>query len=181
MVRQRLRWLSRGFSLPELLVVVAVIGITAALTIPLLVSYWHASTLTAGAQELQAVLNNARQMAIRQNTSVCIERSSNRVRYLIGVPKEIAHVGARSADIRAYQKARGDFALDDMEVSAADAAGLDGDLELAGSRRARLDAVNEEQVVFGAAGAMQASGLHAGRLHAHKPSGLGYSLYSFAA
>jgi Tfp pilus assembly protein FimT len=66
------------------LVVTAVIGITAALTLPLLVSYWHASTLTAGAQELQAVLNNARQMAIRQNTSVCIERSSNRVRYLIG-------------------------------------------------------------------------------------------------
>jgi Tfp pilus assembly protein FimT len=66
------------------MVVVAVIGIASAVMIPLLVTYWHASTLTAGAQELQALLNGARQMAIRQNTSVCVERSGTRVRYLIG-------------------------------------------------------------------------------------------------
>lgn len=85
MVRQRIRWLSgRGFSLAELMVVVAVIGVTAAIMAPLLVTYWNASTLTAGAQELQAVLNSARQMAIRQNTNVCVERSGVRVRYLVG-------------------------------------------------------------------------------------------------
>jgi signal transduction histidine kinase/FixJ family two-component response regulator/HPt (histidine-containing phosphotransfer) domain-containing protein len=42
---------------------------------------------------------------------------SDRVRYLIGVPKEIAHVGARSADIRAFQRARGDFATDEEQAA----------------------------------------------------------------
>ncbi|MCX7363833.1 MAG: PAS-domain containing protein [Alphaproteobacteria bacterium] len=34
---------------------------------------------------------------------------SDRVRELLGVPKEVAHLGANSADIRAFQMARGDF------------------------------------------------------------------------
>lgn len=87
MVRQRIRIRrldGRGFGLAELIVVVAVIGIMIAAAMPSLISYWQASTLTAGAQELQSVLNGARQLAIRQNASVCVERSSTRVRFLVG-------------------------------------------------------------------------------------------------
>ena len=47
-------------------------------------SYWKAATLKAGAQELATVLNGARQLAIRDNTSVCVEQSGTRVRYLKG-------------------------------------------------------------------------------------------------
>jgi Tfp pilus assembly protein FimT len=56
----------------------------AAVMMPSLLSYWRASTLNSGAQELQALLNSARQLAIRQNTSICVERSGTRVRYRLG-------------------------------------------------------------------------------------------------
>lgn len=62
----------------------AMTGLLVALLVPSLVSYWRASTLTAGAQELQAILNSARQLAIRQNTTVCVERSGTRVRFRTG-------------------------------------------------------------------------------------------------
>jgi Tfp pilus assembly protein FimT len=84
----------RGIGLAEILVVIAVIGIMAVATMPSLVTYWQASTLTAGAQELQAVLNSARQLAIRQNNSVCVERSGARVRYRLGGCTGTAFVGA---------------------------------------------------------------------------------------
>jgi len=65
----------------EVLVTVGLIGLATTLALPSLLSYWRAATLTAGAQELQTVLNSARQLAIRQNTSVCVERSGNLVRF----------------------------------------------------------------------------------------------------
>ncbi len=77
-VRERAR---RGFSLVELLVTVAIIGIAAVIALPSLLGYLRASTLTAGAQQLQSTLSSARQLAIRQNTSVCIERAGARVRF----------------------------------------------------------------------------------------------------
>lgn len=67
---------ARGFTMAELLVVIAVLGVLAALLAPFMLTYWKASTLTAGAQELRTVLNQARQLAIRQNTSVCILRTN---------------------------------------------------------------------------------------------------------
>lgn len=72
---------SAGFSLAEMLVTVGILGLAAIVALPSLLSYWRAATLTAGAQELQTVLNSARQLAIRQNTSVCVERSGPRVRF----------------------------------------------------------------------------------------------------
>jgi len=84
-VRERIRRIgTRGFSLAELLVVVAITGVLAAVTTPLLVSYWKAATLKAGAQELATVLNGARQLAIKDNTSVCVVQSGTQVRYLKG-------------------------------------------------------------------------------------------------
>ncbi len=64
----------KGFSMAELLVVAAVIGILALIVIPLWISYGPAATLTGGARQVQAGLNQARQLAIgtRQNISVPI-------------------------------------------------------------------------------------------------------------
>lgn len=71
----------QGFSAAELLVTVAVIGILAAIAVPYFLSYWRAATLRAGAQELAAVLNDARQLAISRNRSVCVSNDGTRVRF----------------------------------------------------------------------------------------------------
>jgi Tfp pilus assembly protein FimT len=84
----------RGFGLAETLVVVAVIGITTAVAMPSLLTYWQAATLTAGAQELQSILSSARQLAIRQNTTVCVERSGSLIRYRVGSCGGTQWVGA---------------------------------------------------------------------------------------
>jgi Tfp pilus assembly protein FimT len=80
----------RGFSVAELIVVVAVIGLVMAVGMPTFVSYWRTSTVKAGAQELIALLNNGRQLAIRENESVCVKADvaspsyGTRLRYLRG-------------------------------------------------------------------------------------------------
>jgi Tfp pilus assembly protein FimT len=65
----------------ELVVVVAIVGIIMAVSTPVFLSYWRTSTLRAGAEELSAILNNARQLAIKENTTVCVQRQGNRVRF----------------------------------------------------------------------------------------------------
>jgi prepilin-type N-terminal cleavage/methylation domain-containing protein len=74
----------RGFGLAELIVVVAIVGIITALGVPSLLSYWQASRVSAGAEELAAVLNRARHLAVRQNTTVCVERTGTNVRMRTG-------------------------------------------------------------------------------------------------
>jgi prepilin-type N-terminal cleavage/methylation domain-containing protein len=70
----------RGFALTELIVVVAMIGVLSLLAVPSLLSYWQSSSLAAGAEQLAAVMNRARQLAVRSNTSVCVERTGTSVR-----------------------------------------------------------------------------------------------------
>jgi prepilin-type N-terminal cleavage/methylation domain-containing protein len=73
--------LQRGFSLAELMVVVGIVAVLAAIGLPTLLSYYRASTLTAGAQELQTILNAGRQLAINRNAWVCVEQAGTRVRF----------------------------------------------------------------------------------------------------
>jgi prepilin-type N-terminal cleavage/methylation domain-containing protein len=80
MVRERLRRLdARGFSLAELIVTCAVIGILLTIAVPNFVSFWQSRTLQSGAGELVTALNLARQLAIARNTNVCVQRSGNDV------------------------------------------------------------------------------------------------------
>jgi Tfp pilus assembly protein FimT len=65
----------------ELVVVVAIVGLIMAVSTPVFLSYWRTSTLRAGAEELAAIINNARMLAIKENTTVCVSRQGNRVRY----------------------------------------------------------------------------------------------------
>lgn len=67
----------------EVLVVVAIIGVLTAAYIPSLVTYMRAATLKAGAEELAAGLNRARQLAISQNQRICVEVIGNRYRYWV--------------------------------------------------------------------------------------------------
>jgi prepilin-type N-terminal cleavage/methylation domain-containing protein len=70
----------QGFGVTELLVVVAMIGILGALATPSLLAYYQSSSLTAGAEQLAGVMNRARHLAIRSNTSVCVQLNGTTVR-----------------------------------------------------------------------------------------------------
>jgi len=58
----------RGFTMAEMVVVIAILAILAAVSVPSLWAYVRTAALRAGAEELVAVLNGARQLAIRLNT-----------------------------------------------------------------------------------------------------------------
>src|SRR4026208_468429 len=62
----------RGFGLTELVGGEALLGILTPFAVPHLLSYYQSSSLTAGAEQLAAVMNRARHLAISRNTSVCV-------------------------------------------------------------------------------------------------------------
>ncbi len=68
---------SRGFSLVELMVTVAVIAILAAVATPSLLSVVNNNRLAAQANEMVASLQIARSEAVRLNTPVSVCRSTN--------------------------------------------------------------------------------------------------------
>jgi len=74
----------RGFSLGEIIAVVAIIGIVTTVTAPMMLSYWRAAALKGAAQELATVANQARALSISRHTLVCMSQSGNRVRLLTG-------------------------------------------------------------------------------------------------
>ena len=71
----------QGFGMAELIVVVAVIGLLAALAMPSFLTYWQSAGLSAGAAEMASVLNRGRQLAVSQNTSVCVQVSGTSIRF----------------------------------------------------------------------------------------------------
>jgi prepilin-type N-terminal cleavage/methylation domain-containing protein len=71
----------RGFTAGELVVVMAIVGILAATSLPWMINYWRSATLKGGAEELAAGLNRGRQLAISQSRNVCVEVVGNRYRY----------------------------------------------------------------------------------------------------
>jgi Tfp pilus assembly protein FimT len=68
----------------ELVVVVAIIGIISAVSVPSLWTYIRTAALRAGAEEMVAILNGARQLAIRTNTTVCVTNDGTRAQYRVG-------------------------------------------------------------------------------------------------
>ncbi|MCI1709309.1 MAG: GspH/FimT family pseudopilin [Chiayiivirga sp.] len=68
---------SRGFSLIELMVVVAVVAVLAAMAFPNLVGVVRANRLTALSNDVVGVLQNARLEALRRNVRVVVCPSSN--------------------------------------------------------------------------------------------------------
>ena len=70
-----------GFSIAELVTVVAVIAVIMAAAAPFFLSYLRTSALRSGAEEMATVLNRARQIAIRDNTSMCVTNNATSVQF----------------------------------------------------------------------------------------------------
>ena len=83
-VRRIVETSSGGYTITELTVVVAVLGVLSAVTIPTLWTYLRTATLRAGAEEAISVLNGARHLAIRMNTTVCVTNDGTRAQYRVG-------------------------------------------------------------------------------------------------
>jgi type II secretion system protein H len=67
---------ARGFTLAEIMVVLAIVGALATLVTPALSSYARTAALQAAARELATSINLGRQLAISRNTTVCVEATS---------------------------------------------------------------------------------------------------------
>jgi Tfp pilus assembly protein FimT len=66
----------RGFTLAELVILIAVIGILSVMAVPSFLRYYQAATLKSGAQQFAALVNQARELAIKENDKLCVKMSS---------------------------------------------------------------------------------------------------------
>jgi prepilin-type N-terminal cleavage/methylation domain-containing protein len=67
-----------GFSAAELIVVIAIVGVLFTMTIPFFVRYYQAAAVKSASQQVIALLNQARGLAIAQNSTlgVCVHLPS---------------------------------------------------------------------------------------------------------
>jgi prepilin-type N-terminal cleavage/methylation domain-containing protein len=68
---------SGGFSLVELLAVIGLLGIVAAIGAPFYLSYQRAQETNGAARELMTALNQARQLAVTRSSSFSVETQVN--------------------------------------------------------------------------------------------------------
>src|SRR5207245_2598352 len=71
-----------GNTLPELLVVLALIAAMASIAVPLLLTYLPSATVNYSARDLQSVLNRAKLMAVTTRQPVCAQPTATRYRFL---------------------------------------------------------------------------------------------------
>ena len=73
-----------GYSIMELALVMGIVGVLTAVAMPFFLSYYQASRLRVGAEEVAAFLNQGRQLGIRQNAGVCVHITSTALQYRLG-------------------------------------------------------------------------------------------------
>ena len=86
-----------GFTLAELVIVIAVIGILSVMAVPAFLSYLNAAGLKSGAQQVATLVNQARELAIKENGDVCVKLPSanaTQMSYRLGSCAGSAWVGA---------------------------------------------------------------------------------------
>jgi type IV fimbrial biogenesis protein FimT len=85
---------ARGYTMTELLVVVAIVAITIGVAIPTLWTYYRSAALRGAAEQAVTMLNGARQLAIRLNTTVCVTVDTTGMQYHVGTCGAAAYTGA---------------------------------------------------------------------------------------
>lgn len=70
-----------GYTLAEVLVVVAIIGIMAFIATPFALTYFSGATIDYGARELQSGLNRAKLMAVTTRQPVCVQPTAGGYRF----------------------------------------------------------------------------------------------------
>jgi prepilin-type N-terminal cleavage/methylation domain-containing protein len=89
------RQAERGFTLAELIILIAVIGILSVMALPAFLRYYQAATLKSGAQQFVTMINQAREIAIKENGNVCVKLSSaTQMTYALNTCTGTAWVGA---------------------------------------------------------------------------------------
>src|SRR5215470_6326051 len=92
-------WHQGGFSLPELAVFLAVVGILTAMSTPLFLNYYRTMQVRGAASDIAAFLNQGRQIPLQQNTSVCVNITATTMRYNLGGCGGAAWVGPGTDDL----------------------------------------------------------------------------------
>lgn len=91
----RTRQAETGFTLAELIILIAVIGILSVMAVPAFLRYYQAATLKSGAQQFVTMINQARELAIKENGNVCVKLSSpTQMTYALNTCAGTAWVGA---------------------------------------------------------------------------------------
>jgi type IV fimbrial biogenesis protein FimT len=93
----------RGYTMTELLVVIAIIAITIGVSIPTLWTYYRSAALRGAGEQTVSLLNNARQLAIRLNTIVCVTTDATGMQYHVGTCAAAAYTGA-GTDATGYMR-----------------------------------------------------------------------------
>jgi Tfp pilus assembly protein FimT len=68
-----------GFSATELIVVCAILGVLTTVSVPYFLRYYQSASLKAATEEVAALLNQARQVAIKENQPVCAHTTSGSI------------------------------------------------------------------------------------------------------
>ena len=77
-------WCRSGFSLIEVVLVVAIMGILAVVAAPMFLTYYQGAQLRVAAQEVATFLNHGRQLGIKENAGVCVQITATAMHYRIG-------------------------------------------------------------------------------------------------
>jgi Tfp pilus assembly protein FimT len=87
------RW-AAGFSLPELVASAGLIGVLATVALPMGLSYLPAAQARSGAREIQAILMQARMVAISTRQVICAQSVAGGYQYLQGGCGGVPWVGS---------------------------------------------------------------------------------------
>ena len=95
-----------GFSLVEIMLVVSIMAILVVVATPMFLRFHQAAQARAAAQEIVSYLNQGRQLAIKQNRSICVHIAPTTMHYHQGNcsgDKWVAPGTDSSGDIEMFQ------------------------------------------------------------------------------